>query len=105
MLNLNDADFISCSRNYKINIINSVLFDPGTIGCVFNRSMIIQYITKDLQDLCINSNCSISKSFIIDSLDSDVAVMNLSLYTTWSCYLGSCNVFFKIPYQNFESHF
>lgn len=102
MPGLDNSQTISCStgqsgtsNNYKINIINAYMFDSGSIdrsNCTLKSETfgLIKYITDELQLICLtSSNCSISKSFLINLVSDSQYVKCLSTSIFYNCVAPS----------------
>jgi hypothetical protein len=99
MPQLTDADTISCSSSgYRINIINAYLFDSGSISQQSNCTLkpeqfgLLKHITDQLQNYCaLASNCSISKSFLINSMADSQVIRCLTASIFYNCVAPSIN--------------
>ena len=92
MSELDDFATISCPINYRISVINAILFDTlrNFTQClpISNSDTIIKVIKNELQELCDDYNCSITKSFLINLLFNKKSVVNnLSLDVSWQCFM------------------
>ena len=91
---MNDFETITCPINYKMSIINAMLFDTARnlTQCLpmTSTDTPIKPIKSYLQDLCTDYNCSITKSFLINLLFNELPVINnLSLDINWQCFMST----------------
>lgn len=89
---LDDYQTISCPINYKISVINAILFDTARnlTECLpmTKSDKFIKMIKNELQDFCTDYNCSITKEFLINLLLNEIPVINnLSLDVNWQCFM------------------
>lgn len=115
MEDLEDSEVITCSSstvngsNLRINIINANLYDSGDIishpeNCSLKneRFGVIKSVTDELQNICsTSSNCSISKSFLVNLLsDSQTFVQCLSSTIFYNCVAPSSEIFQLITFNS-----
>lgn len=113
MEGLEDSEVITCSSstvngsNLRINIINANLYDSGDISQPENCSLknerfgIIKSVTDELQNICsTSSNCSISKSFLVNLLSDSQIIQCLSSTIFYNCVSPSSEILQLTAYNS-----
>ncbi|CAF0742466.1 unnamed protein product [Brachionus calyciflorus] len=93
MSEMEEFQNLSCPTPYKLDILHGFLFDSGEIdgvssNCTSNiqNVKVIKTITNDLQQFCsTNSQCHITKSFLINSKGDYTKIDCLSTSIIWTC--------------------
>lgn len=103
MNDMEDNEIISCPNSLRLNIYNGYLFDSGPItdqeNCTSRskNDVILKFLNQDLQNFCAySSNCSITKSFIINAKGDYVKADCLSAEIYWTCTQSSMVFLFQI---------
>lgn len=97
MNEMEENEAISCPNKMRINIINGYLFDSGQItqaeNCtsILGNVIVLKVLKEDLQNFCSSSsNCSITKSFIINAKGDYTKTDCLSAEIYWNCFQNPC---------------
>ena len=93
MDSLADSEMITCPNNFKINIVSAVVYDMNNTRCEKSENTVqagyLASIKEDLANYCTGTNCSISQSHIIGSVDitnRKKEVVCLTVDIKWFCY-------------------
>lgn len=98
------------NNNLRINIINAYMFDSGKIGrnnCTLKSETfgLIKYITDELQLICLtSSNCSISKSFLINLVSDSAVIECLSTSIFYNC-VSLSKILFKFKHYSKDKNY